>query len=158
MAKANLQSLIDGILCGLSGMKPPVSIVQQLEPVAYLYNGVQLPKLPQWDKTQYPYAYIYQKGTFSIYGDNYVLALTSLPLVRSGLNVKNEDTAMLKYTYIIDQSEDVEWVDNGASIGSANLAQSIANPIWANYDIMRDDDSVYLAASEPVPVYEEVAL
>jgi hypothetical protein len=31
---------------------------KQKTPIAYLYNGVQLPPLPEWDREKYPYAVI----------------------------------------------------------------------------------------------------
>lgn len=31
-----------------------------------LYNGVELPALPEWDKTAYPYAYLYRFGDSAV--------------------------------------------------------------------------------------------
>lgn len=50
--------------------------------------------------------------------------------------------------------EDGTWIFK--SEGSMNGLEmgSWAQPVWSNYDILNADGSVYLAASEPVPVYE----
>ena len=48
-------SYVVGFNLALAGMAYPYSAPT---PVAYLYNGIRLPALPEWDRGVYPYAYI----------------------------------------------------------------------------------------------------
>ena len=50
-----MRSSVMGLI--LSLFSSPLPEVQK-QPVAYLYNGVRLPKLPEWDRETYPYATI----------------------------------------------------------------------------------------------------
>ena len=107
-----------------------------------LYNGVELPKLPEWDKTAYPYAYItHTDGLYSFFyeataknvGDGgYMLSLSAgrMYLLKDGAWEK-------KVTY-----------------GGGYL-------IWSNSDVYYGEGeaideelrgTLYLAASDPIPV------
>lgn len=110
------------------------------EPVAYLYNGVRLPKLPE---TELPYLVIgklmnadgsiagYQLFAFETAKTANVNGLVG------GLGIPD------KY-YVT--SEMPEW--------HFGIKTQLIPPIWANYDILNNDGELYLAASEPIPVYE----
>ena len=110
----------------------------------YLYNGVELPELPEWDKTTYPYAIIcttnngnrtYLKATKTprTYSTNATWLLTVKPVLQFLLSDGAWGEPDLDGYYWENESED--------------------NAIWTNYDIINSvDGSVYLAASEPMPV------
>ena len=107
------------------------------EPIAYSYNGVILPKLPEWDREKYPYAVIglldgvyhltYHYRTFAVYDDG------TYYIPGSGTNA-----------YALT---DGEWV-------FTNLWLKRLTAVWANYDMQTDGGTLVLAASEPTPVYE----
>ena len=111
------------------------------EPVAYLYNGVRLPKLPEWDRETYPYA------TLSVLLGNYFCAYRIRPyFMGSGISV--EQTSAYKEAVLIDGLWDT--LEDGTM--NADVVNML--PVfWTNFDLLNEDGSVYLAASEPVPVY-----
>ena len=121
----------------------------------YLYNGVKLPDInavytPELQAT-HPYAEIsltkYNSG-------GYYLKLHQAP--------NWVDTADGKYwlgvgerlMYDLDGSEWVFWENGSGSNGSA-MDFFLKETLWSNYNIMDiSDNSVWLAASTPVPVTE----
>lgn len=129
---------------------------QEKEPIAYLYNGVPLPPLPEWDRTKYPYVLL----------DNYkwlneimiALLVCYSEKAETGYNDDGDiaDWVEIKGTRIefrvnypintipTDWGEPTEYTG-----GPANRSG-----IWSNTDIYLDDGTLYLAASEPIPVYE----
>lgn len=123
------------------------------EPVNYLYNGVKLPKLPEWDKTVYPYATLYyQNGKDSSTTEYIFLLVTAQEYSwKSSYQLQTYGPGYV-YRYLIDGGTEWEYV---REIGS-NSEDHIANYFfWTTHDILnKDGDAVYLAASEPIPVYE----
>jgi hypothetical protein len=116
------------------------------KPIAYLYNGVQLPPLPEWDKEQYHYAAILS------YSDHLTLYVTENALYWNDGCIRPMKTAYK--TWVAD---DDTW---GSESTFDNMSWEVSHsklngtPIWSNYDITNKvDDSVYLSASDPVPVY-----
>lgn len=108
----------------------------------YLYNGVELPELPKWDKKQYPYALIDNPSHILIIGESVKYTNTS-----SGYTVYFSGDCL---NYMLDEAGD-KWIirpGDGTVLGNA-----IKNIIWSNTDILNEDGSVYLSASEPVPTY-----
>lgn len=107
----------------------------------YLYNGIELPALPEYDKTAYPYAVIEK----SQYGENlyYFHAFTEAPTM-DGNNV------WLNGNRIYCSS------NNGKDWGT--FYNGVANYYgkvfikWTNTDILNTDGTIYLAATDPVPV------
>lgn len=140
-------SFLKGLALGLAGK--PLEFAPKKEPVAYLYNGVRLPKLPEWDKEAYPYAVIdWYEGGFGVA----FWRLYLFPVNLSG----NGDSAILPggitycwYNYKTE--EDTAW-EYTASATPNN--ETVFVPIWTNTDILNEDRAVYLAKSDPVPVYE----
>jgi hypothetical protein len=124
-----------------------VNGVARRKPVAYLYNGVRLPKLPDvpsdvgagsWDS-----AVIFKDGeVYNLWFGN-----APFELYQGGVATTTQGRLWWKYS-----AETNEWVwVNGVSTGS-NYKN--APPVWCNQDLLGYDGSVYLAASEPIPVYE----
>ena len=150
------------------------------KPVAYLYNGVWLPKLPEWDKEQYPYAWIEYLGLNTGW-----LFVSQTPLYATGSIFNNyignlgqevrNDSA--KDTYSItfprpdweDQSR--TWkptIDDDPREFVASLpcdpVDGAYDPVvgvnmftvfWSNHDVYDENGTLYLAASDPVPIYEQ---
>ena len=148
--------------------------LKTVDPKWYLYNGVEFLKLPEYDKAKYPYVYlsVYDAsgGTDMYKGETIAeLRLSSMPFTA----YPSEDKA--KFIGTFDQAlyfgingeqiaadnanigfVDGEWVlsfkqdnmtttDTGAKITLSELT-------WCNQDLLNEDGSVYLAASEPVPI------
>jgi hypothetical protein len=124
----------------------------------YLYNGVELPALPDYDKTKFPYAYII---TTNYENHPYHLRLYTSPFLP-----KSGDTQRV---YILEDStmDDRVWylgADNWSGRNENHVDNYDDNKtplwnnerystfVWANTDILNADGSIYLAASDPVPV------
>lgn len=146
--------------CELRNTRP------EMEPVAYLYNGVRLPKLPEWDKTKYPYAVMYANQSLNFdYVYSATLFLTDVPLFtealtsyRYSLMAKTSGNCIV-YENILTQG--ANWVRSyGRDVsfepgGCLEDGLSAEHLTWSNYDVLDyDAEEVRLAASDPVPVYE----
>lgn len=138
------------------------------QPVAFLYNGVRLPKLPEWNREKYPYAIIYHlavgihdlfisatpwHGTgeaFDDYGGTFgeTTANASSGIRYSQYNDKDWELQSKDETPIeLGQIADTD----GDGVGDTGAFCAI----WSNHDIISaDGTTVLIAASEPVPVYE----
>lgn len=120
----------------------------------FLYNGVKLPALPEWDRNRYPYAFIYivtLDGTTGVY-----------TLVVSGSSVMGYDgngiicpAATVGQRYTV--SED-SWAAAADSDDFYIKRDNLIYTVWANFDVLNSDGSVYVAASDPVPVAEKFPL
>lgn len=109
-----------------------------------IYNGVELPSLPEWDKKVYPYAYITKSFTW-------VLWLSSKPVYsNNGQLITSAALNILRWYCRIDTTDD--WYGPDGPDEYAEGAGCGGHPIWTNTDIINTDGSVYLAASDPVPV------
>ena len=139
-----MRSCVMGLILGQFSSPLPMA---QKEPVSYLYNGVRLPKLPEWDKETYPYAYI-------VHGNStYKIRFCSVPLVAVNLAQILSNTSSYHGEYEINYKlENGEWVDETYAGG--------CSAVWSNTDIYYKDSlsdvggTLAMAASEPVPVYE----
>lgn len=133
----------------------------------YFYNGVLLPALPEWDKETYPYAAIFHKsdsnGGVAPY---YQFVATKEPITRydpalgSNYYYRNNTIGWV-YRFINDPeniTEDTVWGDEHVQTTVFASAYKI-DLIWTNHDIiMENDGSVYLAASDPIPVFTPSAV
>lgn len=126
------------------GRKIKAQRLAKQEPVAYMYNGVQLPELPEWDKETYPYAFINGDDTY------YMLHVTDKPLKAiDGYMRSEEGTVAHEYSELGDGV----W----KKFYQTNIIAGVHTlllPMWSNRDVLNEDGSVYLSASEPIPVYE----
>lgn len=135
------------------------------KPVAYLYNGVRLPALPEWDKEKYPYAVIDEwESTFNGHaGKIYFLSFYTEKIVWKRESNKWYMPGKLVVYATTDSAKIAEYFDSFAPgevgfnmWGIAEEDDGIAcdKVIWTSTDLVFDDGTLYLAASEPVPVYE----
>lgn len=129
------------------------------------YTGVKLPPLPEWDKEKYPYAIIDDWTGFA-YEDSpeacYALVCHSNPPYYNDEKGKVDAVGPCStLCYRIDFDEVLaekyghpfgEWYFDFEDEGGMN--NIFESPIWTNTDVLNEDGSVYLAASEPIPVYE----
>lgn len=117
------------------------------EPVAYLYNVVRLPKLPEWDKTEYPYAMISNEVLNSVV----FTAYAERPSTNMATIVNPYDTDIpLVHSFL--STDGKSWGE--LTEGRLGTEGQNSLPFWANFDVIHGDGTTYLAASEPVPVYE----
>lgn len=150
MNKANKHGFLFGLLCPGDWRAS-----ESGEPVAYLYNGVQLPPLPEWDKTAYPYAAIFK----NIIGTAVLYIFEQKPYV----TIKTSVTAALSITsgskYVYKGANSISnptngWNANTEYTATDDQTMNIQSVIWTDFDLLNEDGTVSLSASEPVPVYE----
>lgn len=114
----------------------------------YIYNGTELPALPEWDKETYPYAYLAVQGSSMAY-----LYMFRDPkhLIYDNLGAMCTIVSTGE-TYL--KSNSIGGKDFGEPTEiTATFDQPLHSAIaWANYNILTADGTVYLAASEPIPV------
>ena len=115
------------------------------EPIAYSYNGTVLPPLPEWDKEVYPYAYITYKSS--------LFRLLTLSKKKHAYSVTSCLFSSEIDTWLVWELQDGTWE-------AINPYMNIAPVIWSNTDIYYKDNvedvggTIYLTASEPIPIYE----
>lgn len=124
------------------------------------YVGAVLPKLPEWDKTAYPYASI------RLYEDRYLLYVSVSPVkIYGGPNGELGKVGSIDYggigydDFVYYTAVSNEWVESGSNTHAyITDEQSL---FWSNHDlyITSSDnyeltDKIFLVASDPVPVYE----
>lgn len=148
----NLQDFLSGIAAGAASRG-----VMKRKPIAYLYNGVQLPPLPEVEGYEYM--------TIQPVDDNYVLrAYKEKPSAYEGSVAifygipSSVETECLTGNLNVDKTG---WSYTTWTTGTSSLMyykeESILNTLkpifWTNTDIYDLDGSLWLSASEPVPVY-----
>ncbi len=115
-----------------------------------LYNGVELPELPEWDRAAYPYAILQELN------GNCRLNVSSKPLYAfaysSGKVVATAPEDAEGYNYEVYASNPGSWA--GPYYGVS--AQGVMPILWANYDVYFEDGTFYLAATDPVPVSSDL--
>lgn len=110
----------------------------------YLYNGVELPALPDWDKEKYPYA--------MLLGTGFLWVSTDIPYVLYG-SVR----CYCDYEVYVVQDGSFVYKSSGSTINVG------ITPFWSSVDIYYENSledvggTLFLAASEPVPVTDHNA-
>lgn len=148
------------LLAGLCSRLLPVSVRNKV-PVAYLYNGVRLPDInASWElistefgvtvevaKSIIPYATVISNS-----GEYRLFLFTKLPYVDGNdCKVPNEVSI-----FVLDVNGNA-WVFTGSQNYDYGFDVVLGEKevlVWTNTDILDTGGSVYLAASDPVPVYE----
>ena len=114
------------------------------------FNGIELPVLPDYDATVYSDLYIVHLG-------NNVYSLILLPDGWSyGYNVTDGEyiqASGVTGTYYTASSESAAWHSESTADNPVIYSEALT-PVWSNFDIISEDGSVLLAASNPVPVLE----
>lgn len=113
----------------------------------YLYNGIKLPKLPNYDTTAYPNAYIVRLGET----ESYMLML--LPAGWSYSYDSGIVASGVVGAYYGEYDNLAEWQYEN-TVENPVIQSDSVTPVWANFDILAEDGSVYLAASEPVASWD----
>lgn len=153
-----MRSCVMGLLLGQFSSPLPMA---QKEPVAYLYNGVRLPKLPEWDREKYPFVVVMQEVSSSIYFAQAIAAPLyteeTVSLAGKSLFQLAYDQSYLLKSAIQETGTWGDWYEVPKAYFQGRLENDGATEnvlVWTNHDILNQDGTVYLAASEPVPVYE----
>lgn len=138
-----------GMLIAQFGVIPHVMGKGGKEPVAYLYgpDRVRLPKLPEWDKSKYPYAFITLNNSDSVFLFFYQTA-SAIKLTDSGIRVDTSGgiTARNRYKYDADSNS---W---SSTINTVHYGTNI---VWTSVDLYSTEtEELLLTASDPIPVYE----
>lgn len=121
----------------------------------YLYNGIELPALPEWDKVKYPFAYIWAVGwTYpNDYIDYYKLDVCSSPIhygtVDETLSAYVESgTESAMYNCPQTDGEFKAWEYHSEVVASQTAK---VYPFWTNHNVINDTDgSVYFAESNAI--------
>ena len=129
-------------------------------PTAYIgdvgYVGEVLPPLPNWDKTAYPYVAIGQStsdGDYILYGNSVPTAIQKnfiTGAITWAFDLSDGGALGFHYDYT-----DGKWVLFQEGFESGRVLLENVTPVWTNHDIIdKRTDSVYLSATDPIPVYE----
>lgn len=124
---------------------------------AYLYNGVKLPELPEWDRVAYPYVGITHVVGTSRYrlsvvsADAYYFRGASGNLFFGGTNDAPVPGCSWTYTADIGDWELVGEHDNWNLSVEGTTVITAHNPIWSNFN-MEYEGTLYMEASDPVPL------
>ena len=134
------------------------------DPVAYLYNGVRLPDINEvWtDKETYPYALITVGYDSAHTADYYELFLSDQPVTARAYDtgdasyLNNSGATMNYLRFVLNGNAWAEHpTDYGSTLSNGKYKSGSGTFLYANYDVLKKaDGTTYLAASEPVPVYE----
>lgn len=137
--------------------------------VAYLYGEEQI-RLPPLPELKYKYAVIHK----ATYNDNpiYFLVVSDTPPFYNNLlgleSIQIKAGANITEKFVVFDMETLEWAVsvygdcdglNVWSDGKDTLlteklyVSSLSNAVWTNVDIEKDG-TLFLAASDPIPVYE----
>lgn len=124
----------------------------------YLYNGIELPELPEWGNDEYPYVLI----TRVIASDTYWLDFSAYTVIPHIGTTNGRPSIDFANSYVRYKMVDGVWTE--VEIDSAIMASYLTNTdgsaridvVWCNTDILNKDGSVYLAASDPVPVLPDL--
>lgn len=152
-------SFLKGLALGLAGK--PLEFALGKEPIGFLYGreakegetpthiiddvdyvGAILPPLPEWDKTAYPYAFLVE----DYFGEAYHMFLTAEPTYH--YNTAGNWSVSFEKAY--QYAPATGWSDYDTTING--VVPDVIN--WANFDLMSEDEKVYLEGTEPIPIYE----
>lgn len=124
------------------------------EPIAYLYNGVRLPKLPEpQDNVNLVMMLTYTSTTTDgIPGMHWVLHIGRSVVYRNSGEARQVGIDQVCSFYCYDDSN--VWTRNSSDYaGETYLDYNGGDYIkWTNTDILYEDGTVDIAASSPVPV------
>lgn len=115
----------------------------------WIYNWVELPPLPEWDKTRFPYAAMTYAPTTGIY--RFRVYSSPLEVDADMSDVAGRTVCTPSY----DCSE-MTWKQEGDAWGAPSEREVVSHGVsytvvWTNHDIIDfADGSVYLAASTPI--------
>lgn len=151
---------VSGLVARLHSRRMPYPYSHRA-PVAYLYNGIRLPALPEWDRGVYPYAVIEYYGGLAhlivfdaaVSYNKYNLSSTA---TASGLGEKDGSKVSYMVATLMSGGEAISTPIFGDTVYSGQCyGASESDIVWANYDVADNKNGgTLIAASDPIPVYE----
>lgn len=142
----DIRECIEWLLAGLCSRPLPMGA---REPVAYLYNGVRLPGLPEeWNPETHPFACLFTTG-----GNVYTLRMMpsdSYYTTYFNKRVFMSDNGCLEATNVTGDTDRFTLTERTGGVYISLTDKTI----WVNFDLVNEDGSIFLAASDPIPVYE----
>ncbi len=121
----------------------------------YLYNGIKLPKLPDYDTSVYSDAYIVRLGVQELYSLILLPAGWSYVYNQTDADSTNYiGTSGVTGKYYNASTESAEW-HSPTEVENPVIYSDKLTPVWSNFDIIAEGGSVYLAASEPAPAWDK---
>lgn len=135
-------------------------VEEEKTPVAYLYNGVILPDINAvWTdevRAKFPYAFMSKVPSFGVA----VAFVTSFEVYKDGNKFLSKTAGELGSALYTPRVFDwgavggvTEVKANDVLVDFDRGPQLIEPYFWTSHDILNSDGTIYLAASEPVPVY-----
>jgi hypothetical protein len=119
----------------------------QPEAKMYSYNGVVLPKLPEWDRETYPFAVVVCVEATQWTPRVYYLLPNDTPF-----DMVTDIYSQKKIVILTDRKC---WKTTDGVVGWEETESSgFYDLIWTNHYIYDTDGTLYLAATDPIPVYE----
>lgn len=122
------------------------------------YVGKVLPKLPEWDKEQYPYAYLTEAMGWALIASSKPLLCQTSTSYNYNYGLKTgEKTSIIKDRFYYDRDKEHYDFYNSFSEpieAEANAWTHDCDAFWANTNIYAEDGTLFLSASEPIPIYE----
>lgn len=120
-----------------------------------LYNGVALPALPVWDKIKYPYVCMVRYFEDTTVGYSTQVFMSAEPPIYDYAAFQR--TAKIPTPYLTcsndrDYVTPTAWTNLTESTSGDFIVSTMYDIAWSNVDILKDDGTVYVAASDPVPV------
>ena len=155
-----------GFELGLAGFSFPYS--KHRKPTAYLYNGIRLPALPEWDRGVYPYAAIICYTNTGTTDFDWLILSTSPMSMKVGswaVYLMSENAgSSIRYVHTTlatewERREDKDFEFESDTVIETTIAAY--RVVWSNVDMTYHADTkegtageLFLSASDPVPVYE----
>ena len=116
-------------------------------PVAYSYNGIVAPKMPVWNEEEFPFVTMTWNSTLSSFRALYFSK--EQPRLHEGSAAV---VWKIPTPYMTSRIDGGQW--SAPTLSDASEEYSTQFTKWTNYDCIKADGTVHLAASDPVPVYE----
>ena len=117
----------------------------------YLYNGVELPDINTvWlDKETYPNALIARTSTGTVY---LYVCLDAGDIYSREDGGTSYNAYKVYAPFAMYRLSNDSWKLLNSYASDMPFRLSIYTPVWSTVDLLNEDGSIYLAASEPVPV------
>ena len=118
------------------------------EPIAYSYNGVILPKLPEWDSETYPYAMISSNVSPMLHLCKYKPTAYTVDGHVRIKSIGEYQQGDVQSCNVIDGKWEIAYpMQTGKVVFSEDL-------VWCNTTIYYEDGKLYKETTDRIPVYE----
>lgn len=133
---------------------------QDRVPAAYLYNGVRFPKIPA-EVMENHYVYIFESvesKQYLVYGfDTKPTTVVVSNIFGSTEKLRVDSGTYASANWYSTQPDNwigIETDQNPADAALGYIDNKLSGILWTNFDVYTSEGALFLAASDPVPVYE----